>query len=197
MSIRTCRGVARAGPDTVRCRQVPISSDAEATAASLPDLAFGRLPTAAAIPCAAPLLEIQSSTAHPCCMGTKDRKMRHGFWPLALLWLPAGVVVQAVARFPPESNSDPGAGMWMMAAIMSASSLIVLAPCGLPLALGCRKLWRLGYRRVAWWLGISLGALTVAASVFAGLLGPVAIAVCALLVSMPVWMAWWWLARHA
>ena len=123
--------------------------------------------------------------------------MRHGFWPLALLWLPVAVVVQAAARFLPESNGAPEAGMWMMAAIMAASSLIVLAPCGLPLALGCRRLWRLGYRRVAWWLGISLGALTAAASVFAGLLGPVAIAVCALLVSMPVWMTWWWLARRA
>ena len=114
-----------------------------------------------------------------------------------MLWLPVAVVVQAMARFLPESNGAPEAGMWMMAAIMAASSLIVLAPCGLPLALGCRRLWRLGYRRVAWWLGISLGVLTAAASVFAGLLGPVAIAVCALLVSMPAWMTWWWLARHA
>lgn len=130
-------------------------------------------------------------------MGTKNRKMRRGFWPLALLWLPAAVVVQAAVRFLPESSGAPEAGMWMMAAIMSASSLIVLAPCGLPLALGCRRLWRLGYRRVAWWLGISLGALTAAASVFAGLLGPVAIAVCALLLSIPVWMTWWWLARRA
>ena len=130
-------------------------------------------------------------------MGTNDRKMRRGFWPLALLWLPAAVVVQAAARFLPGSSGAPEAGMWMMAAIMSASSLIVLAPCGLPLALGCRRLWRLGYRRVAWWLGILLGTLTAAASVFAGLLGPVAIAACALLLSIPVWMAWWWLARHA
>lgn len=116
---------------------------------------------------------------------------------MALLWLPAAVVLQAAARFLPEPSGAPEAGMWMMAAIMSASSLIVLAPCGLPLALGCRRLWRLGYRRVAWWLGISLGALTVAASVFAGLLGPVAIAACALLVSMPVWITCWWFARRA
>jgi hypothetical protein len=27
---------------------------------------------------------------------------RHGFWPLALLWLPAGIVAQAVVRFGPD-----------------------------------------------------------------------------------------------
>ena len=70
---------------------------------------------------------------------------------------------------------------------MAVSSLVVVAPCGLPLALGCRRLWRLGYRRGAWWAGIVLGAITVAASVLAGLLGPVAIAICAVMFSLPVW----------
>ena len=75
-------------------------------------------------------------------------------------------------------------------------SLAVLAPCGLPLALGRRRLWRLGYRRGARWAGIALGAVTVAASVFAGLHGPVAIAVCAVVFSVPAWAAWWWLAHN-
>ena len=59
-----------------------------------------------------------------------------------------------------------------------------------------RRLWRLGYRRGAWWAGIVLGAITVAASVLAGLLGPVAIAICAVMFSLPVWGAWWWLAHN-
>ena len=58
--------------------------------------------------------------------------------------------------------------------------------CGLPSPrpAACRSPSRaavvaLRYRRTAWFAGTALGALTVAASVFAGLLGPVAIAVCA------------------
>ena len=44
--------------------------------------------------------------------------------------------------------------------------------------------------------GIGLGAVTVAASLVAGLLGPVAIAVYAVVLSVPVWIAWYWLARR-
>ena len=81
-----------------------------------------------------------------------DRKLRkgpRGFRPLASVWLPVGVLVQAVVRFLPEMDGVPYPGMWMMAAIVSASSLVVLAPCGLPLALGCRRFWRLGRPRTA------------------------------------------------
>ena len=60
----------------------------------------------------------------------------------------------------------------------------------LPLALGCRRVWRLGYRRGAWWAGTGLGAVTVASSLLAGLLGPLAIAVYAAVISLPVWIAW-------
>lgn len=110
-----------------------------------------------------------------------------GFWALALLWLPVGVVAQAAVRFGPES----------LAAMLvtEAASLMPLAPCGLPLAVGSRLVWGLGYRRGAWLGGIGLGALTVSASVMAGLLGPVAIAVSAVVLSLPVWIARWWLAR--
>ena len=79
--------------------------------------------------------------------------------------------------------------------LMSAGSLVFVAPCGLPLALGCRRVWHLGYRRAAWAAGIGLGAVTVAASLVAGLLGPIAIAVYAAVLSLPVWLAWWCLAR--
>ena len=143
-----------------------------------------------------PQLEPPVPTVHSCDMEMKAWKGARGFWALALCWLPAGVIVQAAARFLPQAGGVPEAGTIMMVAIMSVSSLVVLAPCGLPLALGCRRLWRLGRRRAAWWLGASLGALTVAASVFAGLLGPVAITAFALLASVPVWAASWWLARR-
>ncbi|MCY4318608.1 MAG: hypothetical protein OXE76_05325 [Alphaproteobacteria bacterium] len=83
-------------------------------------------------------------------------------------------------------------------------SLAVTVPCGLPLALGCRRLWRLGYRRAAWAASIGLGVLTVWAVLVAGLLGAVAIpgsasgagAVGAALLSLPVWIDWRWLVRH-
>ena len=57
-------------------------------------------------------------------------------------------------------------------ALLAAESLGLLGPCGLPLAHCCRRLWRLGYRRGFRWLGISRGAATVAASVFAERLVP-------------------------
>ena len=115
---------------------------------------------------------------------------RRGFWALALLWLPAGVVASAVVRFGTESAT------WM-SMLMSAGSLAPVAPCGLPLALGCRRLWRQGYRRTAWTAGVGLGAVTVAASLVAGLLGPIAIALYAVTLSLPVWASWWWLKRRS
>ena len=86
--------------------------------------------------------------------------------------------------------------MWLATVPMMAVSLLPVAACGLPLALGCRRLWRLGYRRGAWMAGIGLGAATVAASVVAGLLGPIAIALYAVVLSVPVWIAWYWLLRR-
>ena len=106
---------------------------------------------------------------------------------LALLWLPAGVVAQAAVRF------GPGSAVAGLAT--EVGSLVPFAPCGLPLAIGCRLLWGLGYRRSAWLAGAGLGAVTVAATLMAGLLGPVAIVVSAVVLSLPVWIAWFWLAR--
>ncbi len=119
--------------------------------------------------------------------------MRYGFWPLALLWLPAGVVAQAALRFGPSAAASAASPE----ALAALGSLAVTVPCGLPLALGCRCLRRLGYRRWAWAVGIALGVPTVWITVIAGLLGPIAIAVCAVVLSLPVWIAWGWLARAA
>ena len=146
-------------------------------------------------PHAMPQLESLLQIVHSLCMKMKVWNRRHGFWVLALCWLPAGVLVQAVARFLPQGDGVPIAGTFMWTIVVLLPSLVVLAPCGLPLALGCRKLWRTGRYRAAWWVGVSLGALTVAASVFAGLLGPIAIATLALMVSAPAWVTWWWFTR--
>ena len=120
---------------------------------------------------------------------------RRGFWALAVLWLPAGVAAQAAIRFGAGAGApwSPDRGAELLTA---AGSLALVAPCGLPLALGCRRLWRLGHRRAAWGAGIGLGAVTIAATVVAGLLGPVAIFAYAVVLSLPVWIAWWWLARR-
>ena len=119
---------------------------------------------------------------------------RHGFWPLALLWLPAGIAAQAAVRFGPDAVEAGTPGPWLATMAMEGLSLALLVPCGLPLALGCRRLWRLGYRRGAWMAGIGLGAVTIPVAGFAGLLGPVAIAVGGVALGVPVWIAWWWLA---
>lgn len=69
------------------------------------------------------------------------------------------------------------------------ASLIFVAPCGLPLALACRRLWLFGHREAAWATMVGLGILTVWATLLAGLLGPIAIAVYAIVLSLPVWIA--------
>ena len=45
--------------------------------------------------------------------GMEDRGIFNGrgFWALALLWLPAGVVAQALVRFAPGLVEAPGAGL--------------------------------------------------------------------------------------
>jgi len=117
------------------------------------------------------------------------REWRLGFWALALLWLPAGMVVSVIVRF----GAEPAIWAQMPMAMVS---LIPVAPCGLPLALACRRLWRLGYRRDAWTAGVLLGVFTLATTLVAGLLGPIAIALYAVILSLPVWTAAWWLARR-
>ena len=105
----------------------------------------------------------------------------------ALLWLPVGVAITAPLR---GLRLGTDAGPWPMTAFMIVSSLVVVAPAGLPLALACRRLWRLGTsRRGPGRHSRCWGPRTVAASLLAGLLGPLAIAICAALFSGPVWIA--------
>ena len=128
-------------------------------------------------------------------MGKLELARRRGFWLLAPLWLPAGIVASAIVRIVggPEPLADQA--MWTPMVLMAAQSLIFVAPCGLPLALASRWLWRLGYRRAAWSAGVGLGAVTVLSSLIAGLLGPLGIAAYAAILSLPVWLAAWWLSR--
>ena len=139
------------------------------------------------------MAKLLECSPHPVRRWTMAERGRGcGFWLLALSWLPGGIVVQTGLGFGPSSVSFVDSGE----ALAALGSLAVAAPCGLPLALGCRRLRRLGYRRGTWTVGIALGAVTVMASVFAGLFGPVAIAVCAAVLSLPAWGAWRWLAWH-
>ncbi|MDE0446249.1 MAG: hypothetical protein OXH96_06200 [Spirochaetaceae bacterium] len=96
---------------------------------------------------------------------------------LALLWLPAGVVASALIRglgVPPEPRA--------------LLSLLPVAPAGLPLALACRRLHRKGFCITAWIAMAVLAVATVAATLVAGLLGPAAIVIYALLLSLPAWL---------
>ena len=99
----------------------------------------------------------------------------------ALLWLPAGVVADEVLR--------TGSAEWVTAPL-AALELLLAAPCGLPLALACRRLYRSGYPGAALLAWLALGAASAA-----GLLGQVAIGVQALLAGLPVWVAAWRLTR--
>ena len=105
---------------------------------------------------------------------------------LPWLWLPAGIVVAGVAvRGGMSLPVEPQA--WL--------SLVVIAPCGLPLARACRRLLGLGYPVTAWVAFAVLAPLTAVASLFAGLLGPVAILVYALVLSTPAWILYAFLRR--
>ena len=110
---------------------------------------------------------------------------RHAFLIGSLIWLPLGLMLTSVVRFPEQLASPMG---WL-ALLPALGSLIIVAPCGLPLTLACRRLWRLGYRDAAWAAMAVLGLITVAATLLAGLLGPVAIAAYAIILSLPVWIA--------
>ena len=105
-----------------------------------------------------------------------------GFYLAALLWLPAGLVLQAAIRL-------GGVPLHPADLVPAAMSLLICAPLGLPLPLACRWLGRMGYPRAAWITMIVFGLLTVIVALLAGLLGPFAIAIGAVLLSLPVWIA--------
>ena len=111
--------------------------------------------------------------------GMKDRGwfVRNRFWALALLWLPAVMVGNEMVRFFAIGGASVD-GLWVTATVRAASSLVMVAPCGLPLAAVCRRLRRHGYRRGARLAGWVVVVLTVAAAgTPAGMLGPLSIAV--------------------
>ena len=68
------------------------------------------------------------------------------------------------------------------------------APRGLPLTLGCLRRWRLSCWRTAWMTGVGPGGVTIPEAMIVGLLVRVAIVVGAEVLSLPVWVALWWLA---
>ena len=98
------------------------------------------------------------------------------FIPLALLWLPFGMLVLTVAR-----GFSPSPEPRML------TSLIVLAPFGLPLALACWMLRREGYDISAWIAFAVLAPMTVVAVLFAGLLGYLSTAISSIVFSLPAW----------
>ena len=109
------------------------------------------------------------------------------FFIAALLWLPVGLILSALLRgFGFGGGPDTPAMGLLLAPLLS---LVVVAPAGLPLALACRQLRRLGYVRTTWVAAAVLAPATVAASLLAGLLGPLAIATYAVILSLPIWIA--------
>ena len=106
-------------------------------------------------------------------------------------WLLAGVVAMAVMRFGAE---DGRAGEPVLLPMMAAS-LVLAAPCGLPLAFVCQRVWRPGYRpgRVACGHGARRRDGWGVAGGRAARLD--AIAIYGVVLGLPVWMAWWWLAH--
>ena len=102
---------------------------------------------------------------------------RRRFWLVALLWLPIGIAATAVVRgfgLPLEPQA------WL--------SLVVIAPCGLPLAFAWSAIHGLGYSGTAGTVCVSLALATVVLTLVAGLLGPIGIVVYALVLSLPAWI---------
>lgn len=109
-----------------------------------------------------------------------DSARRTGFWLLALLWLPALVIGAILIEISPLLGTSPSAEgpqvsllplavapmgevqLWVRFLPMFAIALFVFSPAGLAVALPCRELRRLGYRRAAWTVGTA-AALTTAA----------------------------------
>ena len=110
-------------------------------------------------------------------MEGRRRTGRFRFWLPALLWLPGGMLAVEVLR--------AGSEEWVTAP-SSFVELVLAVPFGLPLALACRRLGRLGYPGPALVVWVALGAASVA-----GLLVPLPAGVRAILVSLPVWLAVW------
>ena len=108
-------------------------------------------------------------------------------WVLALAWFPAGFhvgssVAAGEMRWPADVDS------WLI--------LGVLAPAGLPLAMACGGLWRRGHGVAACLALTVLVPAIVAGSVVLDPFGPVAVAACAVVASLPVWLVNGYLRRY-
>ena len=113
------------------------------------------------------------------------RPSRGMFWLAALLWLPIGIAATAVVRgfgLPLEPQA------WL--------SLVVIAPCGLPLAFAWSSIHGLGYPRTAGSVCGILAIATVVLSLVAGLLGPIGVAAYAIVLSAPAWILYAILRAH-
>ena len=123
-------------------------------------------------------------------MGNRGMRVavwRLAAWVLALVWFPAGFhVASAVAagemRWPADIDS------WLM--------LAVLAPAGLPLATACGGLWRRGHGVAAWAAVVVLVPAIVGGGVAADPFGLVAVAVCAVVASLPAWLLYGYLRLY-
>lgn len=112
----------------------------------------------------------------------REKIRKRAFWTLSLLWLPGGMIAgEALRASSPESLMTPS----------PLAGLLLAAPLGLPLALSCRRLARLGYSG-----GACMAWAVLGACVAAGLLGPLPPGVQALLAPLPVWAAVWRLERR-
>ena len=122
-------------------------------------------------------------------MNMNDRNSGVTFWVVALVWLPVLFVVAMLFRI---FIFDPLGGDLSLERLLQDWSallpLLVLVPAGLPLALACRKLSQAGSASLAYSLWVVLGLLTVPVVLYAGLLGPIAIVIYAVVVSLPVWL---------
>ena len=67
----------------------------------------------------------------------------YAFWIGSLLWLPAGVMLSAIVRFADQLANPMG---WLML-LANLGSLIVVAPCGLPLWLAVAIIRRSRFHR--------------------------------------------------
>ena len=103
------------------------------------------------------------------------------FIAFALAWLPLSIMAISLLRRL-AFLGDP-------ATLLTAlPPLVVTAPFGLPLALACRLIHGLPRPRMAWTAFAVLAPITAAASIVAGLLGPIGIAIYAAVLSLPAWL---------
>ena len=108
---------------------------------------------------------------------TREKIGKRAFWALSLLWLPAGILwVEALRTGSVER----------LVTALPVVELLPAAPCGLPLALACRRLARLRFPVTACMAWLVLGACASA-----GLLGPLPVAFQALAACIPVQAMVW------